>query len=454
MIYIKIAILVAFLFFFMKLTIKHGVIEMNCWTISYVYLLIELYAIISFTVSEAEVCRIAYPLALGTMCAAIAGYYFSRNVFFKTEDNNIETQLCQIDSDSSRYAIVIPGLLLFFFIMIVIGTFRYQGIPPIVESFTALLKGGYSREDAVGLTEARRFISKDHYFGGSYRGQGLTKVLQLTGWPLLCSTTLGLYLQNKKKSILALFIVFMIFGIIYLAGDGTRSPALILILICLISYAQKKKVNLVGMAKYGIYIPLFLILISAVSIKQYSVFEGGVSVKTMFEAFQGVLDRILLGNSGCDIIAINYISDGIIPIQKGMIHIQQFFNALPGVSMSYMTFSYLLGQMAGGSATSYYSTTYLGIAYADFGFFGALITYFLIGSLCAFAVHYFKPLTERNNPLQEALYACLTWEISYIFVKSLVGCLAEIAVIISLYCIMKLLCIRRGQQVDSKVWNG
>ena len=209
---------------------------------------------------------------------------------------------------------------------------------------------------------------------------------------------------------------------------------------------------MVSMAKYGVYILLFLILISAVSIKQYSVFEEGISVRTMFEALQGVLDRILLGNCGCDIIAINYISDNILPIQKGMIHVQQFCNALPGVSMSFMTFSYLLGQMAGGSATSYYSTTYLGIAYADFGFFGALITYFLVGSLCAFAVHYLNPLTERNNPLQEALYACLTWEISYIFVKSLVGCLAEIAVVVFLYCIMQLLC--RGQHVDCKAENG
>lgn len=436
MIYIKIATLVVLLLFFVYRIKKTGRLDLNCWTISYAFLLIELYAIISYTASGIAVSSVAFPLALCTMGAAIAGFYLNRNVRLKaSEAINISN-----DSPFTTKSVGIIGLVIFFFVLILIGTFRYQGIPPIVDSIKTLFKGGYSYSDALELTEARRLISKAHYFGGEYRGQGLTKTMQIAGWPLLCSTTLGVYLNNKRKSTLIMFILFSIAGIIYLAGDGTRLPALILLVVCFITFCQKRKVNIVKFAKVGIIVLLFMSLLSSLSIKQYSTFSGGISFSSVFESIKDVVDRILLGNTGCDIIAINYVSSGDVPIQYGALHFHQFLNALPGVSVSYKTFSYLLAQLSGASSTTYYSTTYLGIAYADFGFFGAMVVYFILGAVCAISIPYFKKLAGKNDPIDGALSACLTWEIAYVFVRSLIGSLVEIALVVVMYFILKQLC--------------
>ena len=441
MLYLEILIFILLVSHFLYKIMKAGYLELDCWTITYSFLLIELYAIISYSISDTEVSITAFPLAICTMATAVLGYHISSKIHLKTNSkNSIDSTTALSQKHLCFQSISSVGLNVFLVIMILIGTFRYQGVPPVVDSFAALLKGGYSHSDAVNLTEARRMISKSHYFGGSYRGQGLTKTLQLTGWPLLCTTSLIIFLNNRKRKDLLRFLLFVLLGIIYLSGDGTRLPALVLILTCLIAFVQKRNVNMIKAFKYFFEILIFLIILSSLSVKQYSIFADGFSFNTLMDSIKGIIDRIFLGNTGCDILAINYISEGSIPVQNGQIHLHQVLNALPGISFSYMSFSYLLAQIAGASSTTYYSTTYLGIAYADFGFIGAMVSYFLVGSLCGLAKNNLsRNLEHSKSPIANALYSCLCWEIGYIVVRSLVAGLIDIAIIVGLYFLLKTL---------------
>ena len=426
------------IFFFYKLN-RTTSLKVDCWVIMFGFLLIEVYAIISLSISGMVISETAFPLAIGTMASAVLGYHVNKNILITFGNNNRRN--VNTTTTKSKNVFHEQGLFVFFLIMIFIGTFRYQGLPPVITSYSTLLRGGYSYEDAVKLTQDRKTISKAHYFGGSYRGQGLTKALQMSGWPLLCTTALVIYLRTKKRRDMFLFLFFLFFGIMYLSGDGTRLPPLILLITCVITYLQRREVSLVKASKYFLLLIMFLMFHSALSVKQYKLFADGITVSALLTSINSILDRMFLANAWCDMLAINYIDNGLIPLQSGMLHLHQLLNALPGVSVKYPSFSYMLGQVTeASSSTSYYSTTYLGIAYADFGFIGAIIAYFIVGSFCGL----FNSFLERRfnvsyNPIDNAFYSCLSWGVGCIVISTFVGFLIGLGISFSLYFLFKFL---------------
>ncbi|MDL2318946.1 oligosaccharide repeat unit polymerase [Eubacteriales bacterium OttesenSCG-928-A19] len=431
-------------------------IQISAYLLFMVFLMSSLYSTIVYTMQDNSISFSPFAAVMVAMAAFSLSYHITYikkvpNPVFERVDSHVAIPA---QFPIYPYKRLVRGMCAFCAILLLIGTYRYRGLPPIAESLTALLEGTLGTSSVTTLRENRFMLTKSHYFGGEYSGQGITKVLQNAGWPLLISLAVLILLEYKKPRDVFRVMLLGILALLYVAGDGTRAGVVIVLMSCVIAITKYKKMNLTGLIKYGLIFLLLMILLSSVSSKQYYLFSDGLGLETLLDSVKHIIDRAIMGNSTNDIIAIEYVQDGLLDFQYGSLHLTQFLNALPGAS-SYKNFSYMLGQMMGAGNTTYASTTYLAIAFVDFGYLGVFSLYFVLGLLLS-AFQRRMDRQDANDLLSRAYIAAMTWKFGYLAYTGPISGMVDIVAVFFLYRILRYLCgnlryLRRSNYIGAPI---
>lgn len=261
--------------------------------------------------------------------------------------------------------------------LILAGMFLYQGLPPLIDGLTALVKGDDLDNVARYIGSSRKDITKSHVFGGSYRFQGFIRALQSYWWPFIIALAISIYLKKKKRDWLLISLVLIFFSFAFIAGDGTRSPFIKTFIIYIILYSYVKNVSLKTMATGFVFIVFFAIFMSLYSPKMGFILGHQ---NFFIDAIIRIFSRIFIGNSINDVFAIEFIRENIIEYRMGDLHLRDLIAAIPGAhgGVPFAHELYLLMNPA-GQGTTYATGTYLTKAYVDFGIIGVGIIYFFIG---------------------------------------------------------------------------
>lgn len=319
--------------------------------------------------------------------------------------------------------------LLVFSLMIIIGIYQYNGFPPLISVISDLFDGGISQNSILSYKSDRLLLTKAHYFGGEYRGQGLFRTVIKFGWTYLLVFSYSVYFNSRNKKWLLLFLIAMFGSIAFVAGDGTRAPITRVFLTLLIAMTMLNKIPLRKIIKISFIILALLISLSMVSSKLYHIANSGEGL--IYSAFESILLRILTGNQINDVIAIDYFDRGLIQHYFGQQHVIQLINSLPGVS-SYDSFSLTLANIYNtGSNTTYMSPTYLAVAYADFGFIGSVIIYGLLGFFIGMSEKVIFSLPK--NSINFTIGSILLLELGFMALSGLIKLIPSLIVIFIIY---------------------
>lgn len=323
-------------------------------------------------------------------------------------------------------------------VLIVIGIYLYDGLPPIYESIVSMFKGRLTHEQAQATTLFRRSITKSHYFGGEYRGQGMFRVILRIGWSYLAAIFFILYLRKNKNKIfhksLIPFSIILFLTLGFVAGDGTRLPLIEIIIHLIVIFTYMKNVRYKDSILIFSLIVLVTIILSFTSIKMYNIYSEGTSV--FINSFKSIIERIVMGNAINDVLTVNYVDKGIIEYQLGRIQFTQFMNSFPGVQYG-LPFSNILGQVHGANTTTYLSTTYLGISYAEFGMIGVAISYFFLGVIIFFISNFLYK--TKKTVIDLSLVTFIIFRVGYMQMTGLVGSLVPIMVAVVFHILFKII---------------
>lgn len=180
----------------------------------------------AFALSQSSVFHIAssnYPLIVATLAffflvfGFVCGYFYkpisSTRVLALTMDRGPKLKLDRAET---------VGVFILAVLLVIMGLYFYDGIPLVAYSVKSLLIGAGGDEVAVAVRDMRYELTKSHYFGGKYRGQGIIRTVQFLGWSLICCYTL--VTSMERQTIRAVMVFLFSFGIawLFVAGDGTR----------------------------------------------------------------------------------------------------------------------------------------------------------------------------------------------------------------------------------------
>lgn len=311
-----------------------------------------------------------------------------------------------------------------------VGLLLFSGFPDTLLALLDLMRGEPRSAVALMVGGSRRALTKAYYFGGEYRGQGLMRSLMQVGWPYVLSLTMtGVILWPQGRGWKLLLGLISVGFVAFLAGDGTRAPVIVglLPLVVLLSFQQKLRVGRVlgvGLAGFGL-----LLLFTTISPKANRAFEEGNPLASLSLQLG---QRIALGNGMNNVRIIELERDGRLEFRSGGIAAQRVRAALPGVSGG-SPFSHEIYQLVnpGGRSTSFYSPTFLGFAYADFGIPGVVFHYFLIGVVLVLAQRYFFFL--QKDPYRLALASTTVTFLALMCMRGFTGTFALLLVLTVLH---------------------
>jgi len=336
---------------------------------------------------------------LTSSLAFVLGYVLTHDLIGKRAANSLDfwkRPLVRGSPQAHVFAILACSVLL-----IRLGWYYYEGAPPILTAITLLLTEGDDDGSVASFASEERFrLTKAHYFGGEYRGQGIVRQVMAVGWPLLASVSWLLFLQRRTlpRLLLSCLLVFACF--VYIAGDGTRGPFLwslvsIVIVLSLVVRIRLRTLLVIGTALLVLFFALSTVKKIAAHARNGTLLTGGVSK---------LAERIFIGNGLNTVHAIELVRSGQIQMRYGEIHSMDIINALPGTTardgtpFAYELFTILEPNKRG---TTYLSTTYHGKLYGDFGWMGTVVGFFLLGMVLALSSHILFSL--RKTVLNTAL---------------------------------------------------
>lgn len=262
--------------------------------------------------------------------------------------------------------------------LVAAGLFLYQGAPPVVEGVKRLFAGSGADEVASLIGDGRKMITKGHYFGGEYRGQGLLRTLMRVGWAYVSALALVMFAKHKGLRWLLLGLVAATLTFAFVAGDGTRGPLVEVIIYILIVVSFIRVINLRTLVVGVVALFSVAILLSSLSPKLDSAKAQGMG------AIESIAQRILFGNGINNVHAIELLRAGDLQHRDGALHLRNLMASIPGVQPGH-NFSHELYKTLNpeSTRTTYASGTYLMTIYVDFGLPGVVIIYGLIGVVIA-----------------------------------------------------------------------
>ena len=317
-------------------------------------------------------------LVIGTaFLSFVAGFYLSGG-----NNLTIKSYLSQPIIAKYRTQYYFMAVTFSILFLVALGLYHYRGAPALGFSIYELLKGNMSLpEMAAFMSEQRFLLTKAHWFGGEYRGQGIINAIQRIGWRFVFAISLIMYLKIRSKKWLFLSILSGFLLILFQAGTGERGPLVysVLFLLVVLSLLQTiKPRHFIILMVLG-----FAFLMATTYFSARSSFSKDAP-DYVSQLTSQLVERIFLGNATHDLEIIEFVETGRLEKRYGMFHVEKFVSSFPGLRMGtplIFQVSYLRGSREDVSS----SGTYIGFVYADFGYSGVLIIFFLIGGFLAFA---------------------------------------------------------------------
>lgn len=318
-------------------------------------------------------------------------------------------------------------------LLILAGLFFYRGIPPLGEMLFGLVTGTSPEEAAVAMGYSRELITKTHYFGGGYRGQGLFRFAFRIGWPLAIVYYYVLYYRSKEIKWLIFSIVSCIFGFLFVGGDGTRGPLLEMMLIVFVGISYIRAIRFRSILIVFAVSILLAIALSLTSQKLYFEYAEGAGFMDLIGA---ILHRIFIGNALNSVYAIDLKLDGAFNFGFGELHWRQILNSLPrGQGTPPFAYDLYLAMNPGGHLTTYLTPTYLAMAYVDFTLFVTLGIYFLLGVGIGFIQR--RLFKIEKTPINTAFMAISAYYLGNITLTNPIALLPTGVVIAVFYILLK-----------------
>jgi hypothetical protein len=271
-------------------------------------------------------------------------------------------------------------------VLTALGLYLYDGVPPFVEGLIALGSGGGIDTAINIIANGREVVTKSHYLGGAYRGQGLILELMQDGWPYLVAVASLLFVRTRRRQWLFTAAMLAMLMLFFIAGSGQRWQVvaailylgLVSTLAARVSVRSVISVALVGTLVYG-----------GMSVLNSNYEDIGQTADPVSDFFARAGERIVLGNGMHNVEGINFVDNGSLQFGLGSIHAQKFFTSIPGVGKDEVPFALrlalLLDPFRPAEDSTYASQTYFGWLYDDFGLPGVVVVYFLFGGLLALA---------------------------------------------------------------------
>lgn len=322
----------------------------------------------------------------------------------------------------------IMGLALTTLILLGMAWYRFQGIPPVIYFLLGQL--GLASPVTTGFVQtSREFLNKAHFFGGQYRGQGLTTSFMHTGWPFLLAICLSIYDKTRKKSWLLASILFFLFTFIFIAGEGTRSPFIFAMLYVLVVISMLKRLK----TRFLVLIGVTLFAVTIVLSLSAGKIETNDPNSSLNYAIQRILTRIALDDGIDSVYVIEFVESGILDYRYGAVHWQKAILALPGPAGGLPFSRELSVLLHKKSATSFSSTTYLATLYIDFGLTGVMLGYLMIG--CTIGLAQRILFSGKKTPLQLALVGYTTFYLGFMSLNGGIGFISSYVVVLAIYFI-------------------
>lgn len=446
----------ALLFIFRRLSMQSFASSSGFVLVTWSSLFLYLHFVVHFPpVFADEITGISYPFlfvasaATYVMGAALAifigGKRSSRRVVRSGRGSNAKRMRGQSRTLPTRNAHArgtsLGTQFIVFCIMVglVCGTLFYGGVPALLK---ALLNS-----QLLEMSSLRSDLTKGHYFGGAYSGQGLTKTVMEVCFYLALTVSLATAL-TRKRFVLPCVLIGTI-SAVYLAGSGTRWPLVLGAIMAFMVYAQLIQIKAKSLALSALF--MFVLLFALTSLGSRYDKTGNILV----EVPTAIWERFEYSEGFNTALTLQLIADGRLDHGLGKEHVTQVVNALPGTAGDFPLARqlYLLNNLfPAKEKTTYFSLSYLGILFYDFAVLGALFGFALIGfSLILFdkAVR----STSFNDPLQLGVLSVVGGFLISCNVTSLIDSAVNILVLVILYLLFSIGCIISGNSHLLPKWR-
>src|SRR5690606_6548556 len=306
-------------------------------------------------------------------------------------------------------------------LLVAAGLLFYRGLPPLVDAIDSLLSsGGSDYSAALALGESRRLLTKSHYFGGEYRGQGLLRALLRVGWAYLTAVSMMLFATTRAKGWAITAIGSFVLMFLFVAGEGTRAPFVFGVVFLMVALSLVRRLRFRTIISTVALSFLLLVGLSLTSMKLRWALGEDNAIKIIATS---LVERIAYSNGANTVAMIELVTEGRWEFRYGAVHAQRFLNAIPGVQAGPpLSYELYRAQNPYGLATTYSSATYLGDVYVDFGLPGVIIVYFFMGVLIAGL----QPILFgwRRTILNTATVAYLGFSMAFIPLTGVIGFLS------------------------------
>ena len=155
----------------------------------------------TYLVTESAGPLLAAVAAFGALLVGFVMAYGYRSVGRHYTSRLTQTNLPRL----SRTAGDKVGAVAVLVVLVATGMLLYGGLPPVGMAIAGMFSGG-GEELASYVSDQRFELTKAAYFGGEYRGQGVLRGLQRTGWTIIICYAMLVWRDERTNVRLGWFL--------------------------------------------------------------------------------------------------------------------------------------------------------------------------------------------------------------------------------------------------------
>lgn len=307
----------------------------------------------------------------------------------------------------------------------------YKGPPPTFSILFNALQGKNVFNELLGMSGFRADLTKSHYFGGSYTGQGALKIFNEMAWQLIVVFMYVRALQIRSRAAWYQFAAVGLLAFLIVYGVGAKGPVAYIAIAALVARSFMTNIPYKRLVKYTAILFSFLIIIQFLQVSRFANAGDG----NMFVAVVETLARrITAGNGLNTYFIVDLIANGRLDHYNGYDHLTKFLNALPGIQFD-VPFAHdlfwMITEDKAPDKTTYATYTYLGGSYLDFGYAGAFLNSVIAGLIIQFM--YRLMLKMQRSTFTIAISATFSIHLGQVVAGSLVSLPSTLFVVCVLY---------------------
>ncbi len=372
---------------------------------------------------------------LSTGCFLVGCIFYSKNHEIRGSTKTGATYVkdfiarpIRLRGPRSKYKRAVKILLL---LSLLLSGYYYRGLPPSILAISRFIASGELREAHTALSSGRRELTKSYVFEGGYRGQGIAKSFMRVMWTYGLTVCLLFALLDRSPYWILFSGVFFLGCLYFIAGTGERAPFLYSLISVLIALSYVLRLRLRHLTLTGMLL-LLLLLVTTFLMPRYDSTVGS-RTDLLMSVLNSVKGRILTGNKVNNLLVINFVADGTLDYAYGRDHLSVFLNAIPGVPAPPL--AHEIATIIKGTTTTYFSGTYLGKVYIDFGVYGVILVYVLLGITLQATHRYFLARSKTIENL--AFLGLLNWSLGWMcFGAGVITLLSNMVPVVSIHMLM------------------